>query len=49
MGIPLPGWSLPRSDTTEAADGPRTTFDVALSLPLIGPIVRYRGWVAPAS
>jgi hypothetical protein len=25
------------------------TFDVGLSLPLIGPIVRYRGWVAPAS
>jgi hypothetical protein len=48
IGIPLPGWSLPRSDTAEAADGPRTTFDVALSLPLIGPIVRYRGWVAPA-
>lgn len=23
LGIPLPRWSLPRSDTTEAADGPR--------------------------
>jgi Domain of unknown function (DUF4166) len=48
LGIPLPRWSLPRSDTHEAADGPRATFDVALSLPLIGPIVRYQGWLVPA-
>ncbi|MGL4237360.1 DUF4166 domain-containing protein, partial [Tabrizicola sp.] len=48
LGIPLPRWALPRSDTTEATDGPHSTFDVALSLPLIGPIVRYQGWLAPA-
>ncbi len=46
-GIPLPRWSLPHSDTRESADGPRATFDVALSLPLIGPIVRYQGWLEP--
>jgi hypothetical protein len=42
------GRPLPRRDTGEAADGPRTTFDVTLGQPLFGPIVRYRGWVAPA-
>jgi hypothetical protein len=47
-GIPLPRWTLPRSDTTESTDGPHPTFDVALSLPLIGTIVRYQGWLAPA-
>jgi Domain of unknown function (DUF4166) len=46
--IPLPRWSLPRSDTHEAADGTYPTFDVALSLPVIGRIVRYQGWLAPA-
>jgi Domain of unknown function (DUF4166) len=47
-GVPLPRMCLPRSDTVEAADGARATFDVALSLPVIGPIVRYQGWLAPA-
>jgi hypothetical protein len=47
-GIPLPRWSLPRSDTIEGADGARATFDVALSLPLAGLVVRYQGWLAPA-
>ncbi|MGL4322277.1 MAG: DUF4166 domain-containing protein, partial [Paracoccaceae bacterium] len=47
-GIPLPRWSLPRSDTVEGSDGPRTTFDVSLSLPVIGPVVRYQGWLEPA-
>lgn len=49
LGIPLPRWSLPRSDTTESTDGPHPTFDVALSLPLIGAIVRYQGWLQPAA
>jgi hypothetical protein len=47
-GIPLPRWALPRSDTQEGTNGPHATFDVALSLPLIGAIVRYQGWLAPA-
>ncbi|MGL5010261.1 MAG: DUF4166 domain-containing protein, partial [Paracoccaceae bacterium] len=48
-GLPLPRALLPRSDATETADGPRARFDVALSLPLIGAIVRYQGWLEPAS
>ena len=48
LGIPMPRWALPRSDTAEGADGGRATFDVALSLPVIGPVVRYQGWLVPA-
>ena len=47
LGIPIPSAFLPRSDTREAVDeNDRATFDVALSMPLVGPIVRYRGWLS---
>jgi hypothetical protein len=47
LGVPLPLWLGPRSDAHEhAADG-RFHFDVALSHPLTGLIVRYRGWLVP--
>lgn len=41
--IPIPKILLPRSETVEAGDGDAMTFDVAVSLPIIGRIVRYRG------
>ena len=47
-GIPIPRWALPRSDTIESTDADHATFDVALSLPIIGAIVRYQGWLEPA-
>ena len=50
--VPLPRAILPRSVATEwqeeTPDGPRARFDVALSLPIAGPLVRYQGWVRPA-
>jgi len=47
--IPLPKALLPVSEAHEAVDAEgRATFDVALSLPGVGPIVRYRGWLEPA-
>jgi hypothetical protein len=46
LGIPLPRWALPVSRTVEAVDAEgRATFDVELSHPLTGLIVRYRGWL----
>ncbi len=46
LGLPLPRWALPVSRTAEAVDaGGRATFDVELSHPLTGPIIRYRGWL----
>lgn len=48
LGLRLPRWVLPKSDTVEAVDAlGRATFDVALSHPLVGLIVRYQGWLAP--
>ncbi|MGL4310575.1 MAG: DUF4166 domain-containing protein [Paracoccaceae bacterium] len=49
LGLPLPRVLLPVSETTEHVDERgRACFDVALSHPLTGPIVRYRGWLEPA-
>ncbi len=48
LGIPMPRWALPRSDTHEQIDGEgRASFDVAISMPLVGPVVRYQGWLTP--
>jgi hypothetical protein len=48
LGIPIPAFALPRSVTTETAGADRAQFDVGLHVPLIGLIVRYRGWLTPA-
>ena len=46
--LPMPRWLLPVSETIEAVDPHgRATFDVALSHPLCGQIIRYRGWLKP--
>jgi Domain of unknown function (DUF4166)/Saccharopine dehydrogenase NADP binding domain len=47
--IPVPKMLLPVSEAWEDVDGhDRATFDVALSLPWIGLVVRYKGWLAPS-
>jgi hypothetical protein len=47
-GLPLPLVLAPRSDAMEwqDADG-RFRFDVGVSLPLLGRLFRYRGWLRP--
>jgi hypothetical protein len=45
--IPLPRFLAPRSDAREWEEDGRFHFDVPIALPLIGPIVHYRGWLAP--
>lgn len=48
LGIPLPGFLLPGSDSREFAENGRFHFDVGLSAPFTGAlIVRYRGTVSP--
>jgi hypothetical protein len=49
LGLPMPRALLPISVATETASAGRAQFDVALSLPLVGLIVRYQGWLTPAS
>jgi len=48
LGIALPAWARPRSDTREYVDDQgRFCFDVSASAPGLGLIIRYRGWVVP--
>jgi NAD(P)-dependent dehydrogenase (short-subunit alcohol dehydrogenase family) len=49
LGIPLPKFLRPKSDTAEFVDElGRACFDVSVSLPIAGNVVRYRGWLIPA-
>jgi len=48
LGIPLPRWFLPRSETREYCEDDVFRFDVSLQAPVTGElIVRYRGWMKP--
>ena len=48
LGIPLPRFLLPGSDSREYVSDGRFHFDVLLSAPLrFGPMVHYRGWLEP--
>jgi len=48
LGIPLPRILLPRSDAIEETDSEgRFRFDVKLTLPVIGLLVHYEGWLLP--
>lgn len=48
LGVPLPRFLLPRSDTSEHVDAEgRACFDVHISLPLAGHVASYRGWLVP--
>ena len=49
LGIPLPRFALPKSETREYVDDQgRACFDVRISMPLAGHIVTYRGWLKAA-
>lgn len=43
----LPRWSRPRIECLESADGDRFTFDIDVTFPLVGWLIRYRGWLLP--
>lgn len=47
FGIPMPLALAPRGDSYEYAEDGRFRFHVEIGVPLIGPIVSYRGWLAP--
>ncbi|MEE4011899.1 DUF4166 domain-containing protein [Roseibium sp. FZY0029] len=49
FGLPLPCWLLPVSEAVEAAPDGTFRFDVEISLPGLGRIVRYQGWLKPSS
>ena len=45
LGLPMPMWLCPRSDSHETAGDGRFNFHVDVTHPLLGRIVRYRGWL----
>ena len=46
--LPLPRFLTPQTDASAGIDeNGRYRFDVAISLPVIGRLVRYRGWLTP--
>jgi hypothetical protein len=47
FGIPLPVMLAPRGDSYEYAENGRFHFHVEIGVPLIGPIVSYKGWLVP--
>ncbi|MDF1734232.1 MAG: DUF4166 domain-containing protein [Minwuia sp.] len=48
LGLPIPRFTLPHSESRESVLNDRFHFDVALHLPLTGQLmVRYRGWLVP--
>ncbi len=47
--LPLPRFLTPRTEAAAHADeNGRYRFDVTISLPVLGRLVRYRGWLTPA-
>lgn len=48
FGIPMPLIVAPRITAREWEDAGRFRFDVSIALPLVGPVVRYRGWLTSA-
>lgn len=47
LGVPLPLILAPRSHAREWQEGARFRFDVPISLPLVGLVVHYSGWLDP--
>jgi hypothetical protein len=47
-GVPIPRFLLPRSDAREFVDGQgRFNFDVRITLPFVGLLAHYKGWLEP--
>lgn len=47
LGIPLPVVLSPNGEAWETGEEGRFRFHVEIRLPLVGLIVRYRGWLKP--
>jgi len=45
LRVPMPMWLCPRSQAFESVEGGRFRFYVEIRIPLIGLIVRYKGWL----
>jgi hypothetical protein len=48
LGLAMPKWLLPGSESVEFVQGDQFRFDVRLTAPFVGLSVHYRGWLEPA-
>jgi hypothetical protein len=48
LGIPLPRWCAPHAEAMVTPAGERWKVELRLAHPLLGPIIRYHGTMAPA-
>ena len=48
LGLPLPGFLAPRGDSFEFEKHGRFCFDVEVTLPVAGFVIRYSGYLKPA-
>lgn len=48
FGLPLPRFAMPHGDSHDSVQQGKFHFHVEIALPLIGPVVRYDGWLQPA-
>ncbi|MAC77632.1 MAG: hypothetical protein CML66_06170 [Rhodobacteraceae bacterium] len=46
-GLRMPRAVLPHSDSVETGEDGRLQFDISAALPILGPMIRYRGWLQP--
>jgi len=46
VGIRAPVWAIPKVRCLESSEDARYRFDIEADIPLIGPLIRYRGWLA---
>ena len=49
LGLPMPRWLMPQVISGEHADDSRFHFLVDISVPMLGRLVRYEGWLVPAA
>ncbi|CUX26213.1 conserved hypothetical protein [Agrobacterium deltaense Zutra 3/1] len=49
LGVPLPGFLLPKGESFEFEESGRFCFDVEISLPFVGLVVAYKGMLEPAA
>jgi hypothetical protein len=47
LGVPMPGFLLPRGSSFETERDGRFRFDVTIDLPWTGLVVAYSGWLSP--
>ena len=49
LGVPMPNFLLPSGRIFEHGANDRLNFNVEIRLPIVGPVVSYKGWLTPTT